>query len=89
MVLTMPNHEPEPRRNEELQVGDAVAYSRSFLRNIGAFTGDMPHAKGEITGIKALSREVVLADVTWDRAELPARVNVKNLCRVGSRSYHD
>lgn len=84
---------PRPAANEgrtaELQVGDAVAYSRAFLRSIGAYTGDMPHAKGEITGLKVLSPDVVLADVSWDRAELPARVNVKNLCRVGSKAYHD
>ena len=87
----MPNQEPEGRPRErkpdELQVGDAVAYSRAFLQSIGAYTGDLPRAKGKVTGLVPVGRELVLAEVTWDRAELPARVNVKNLCRVGSRAY--
>lgn len=91
MVPTMPSPEQKPRRDasEPLQVGDAVAYSRAFLRSIGAFSGDLPHAKGKITGLVPVGREVVLAEIDWDRAELPARVNVKNLCRVGSRAYLD
>jgi hypothetical protein len=87
----MPNQEREGRSREqtpdELKVGDAVAYSRAFLQSIGAYTGDMPRAKGKLTGLVAVGRELVLADITWDLAELPPRVNVKNLCRVGSRAY--
>jgi hypothetical protein len=71
------------------KVGDAVAYSHAFLRSIGTVTGDMPQARGEITGLVPVGRELVLAEVSWDRAELPARVNVKNLCRVGGRGFHD
>ena len=87
----MPNQEQEGRPREqkpdELNVGDAVAYSRAFLQSIGAYTGDMPRAKGKVTGLVPVGRELVLAEVTWDRAELPPRVNVRNLCRVGSRAY--
>ena len=91
----MPSPEQPVKRDasrsleDGLRVGDAVAYSRTFLRSIGAFTGDLPHAKGTITGLVAIGREVVLAEVAWDRAELPGRVNVKNLCLVGSRAYLD
>jgi len=49
----------------------------------------MPHGKGRIIGLVPVGLDVVLAEVDWDRAELPARVNVKNLCRVGSRAYVD
>ena len=88
----MPDQEREGRPREqkpdELNVGDAVAYSRAFLQSIGAYTSDMPRAKGKVTGQVPVGRELVLAEVTWDRADLPARVNVKNLCRVGSRAYH-
>ena len=80
---------PSRRPSGDLAVGDRVAYSRAFLRSIGAFTGDMPHAKGEITKLVPVGREVTLAEVSWDRAELPPRVNIKNLCRVGSRRYPD
>ena len=41
----------------------------------------MPHARGEITGLNRVG-SIVLAEVAWDWAELPARGNVKNLlCR--------
>jgi hypothetical protein len=89
----MPNQEREGRpgvqKPDDLKVGDSVAYSRAFLQSIGAYTGDLPGAKGKVTGLVPVGRELLLAEVTWDRAELPARVNVKNLCRVGSRAYHD
>ncbi len=93
---TMPTPErgPKPKLPEYetpwdgLKVGDHVAYSVTFLRSIGTYTGDMPHAKGEVTGLVPLG-ETTLAEVAWDRAELPARVNVNNLCRVGSRAFHD
>jgi hypothetical protein len=90
-----PQHPSKPKSESnrshlgDLEVGDRVAYSRAFLRSIGAFAGDMPHARGEITGLVPVGREVILAEVSWDRAELPARVNVKNLCRIGIRAYHD
>jgi len=89
----MPDQEREGRPREhkpdELKVGDSVAYSRAFLQSIGAYTGDLPRAKGKLTGLVPVGRGLVLAEVTRDRAELPPRVNVKNLCRVGSRAYHD
>ena len=87
----MPDQEwegrPREQKADELKVGDAVAYSRAFLQSIGAYTGDLPRAKGKVTGLVPVGRELMLAEVAWDRAELPARVNVKNLCRVGSRAY--
>jgi hypothetical protein len=72
-----------------LKVGDPVAYSRNFLWSIGELAGDMPHARGEIVGLVPVGREVLLAEVSWDRAELPARVNVKNLCRVGGQGFSE
>ena len=84
-----PHQERTGPRTDSLQVGDRVAYTKAFLQSIGAYTGDMPHAKGVITDLKRLSEETTLAEITWDRPELPSRVNVKNLCRVGSRAYHD
>jgi hypothetical protein len=97
MFQCMPNPEStnrrqegeEPLRSGNLAVGDRVAYTKAFLRSIGAFTGDMPHAKGDITNLVPVGREMMLAEVAWDRAELPARVNIKNLCRIGSRAYRD
>ena len=69
-------------RSSAVKVGDKVAYSRRFLRSISCFTGDMPQARGKVTGLKTLSEDVVLAEVEWDLPDLPGRVNVKNLSRV-------
>jgi hypothetical protein len=91
---------PEPQRQgkghqeakgelDQLTVGDIVAYSKAFLQSIGAYTGDMPQAKGKLTGLVPVGRELILAEVSWDRAELPSRVNIKSLCRVGSRAYSE
>ena len=98
MVPTMPSpeqrpkpraeHEPSEALSNDLAVGDCVAYSKSFLQSIGAFTGDLPHARGEITKMVPLG-ETMLAEISWDRAGIPVRVNVKNLCRIGSRAFHD
>lgn len=73
------NPNPErPSNPNPLAIGDRVAYSRSFLRSIGAFTGEMPHARGEIKKLTPLG-ETTLAEVEWKDAELPPpRVNVAN-----------
>ena len=69
-------------RTAAVQVGDAVAYSRQFLQSTGQLTGDAPLAKGKVTSLTTLG-STVLAEITRaNDAELPARVNVKNLSRV-------
>jgi hypothetical protein len=83
----MPSPERPPKSNP-LEVGDNVAYSRGFLRSVGAFTGDMPHARGEIKKLTPLG-ETTLAEVDWNDAELPPRVNAANLCRVGDARFHE
>lgn len=77
-------------RIQPIKVGDEVAYSRQFLKSIGAYTGDMPQAKGKVTALKSISKEVTLAEIAWEGdADLPQRVNVKNLCKVGGIGYGD
>ena len=72
------------QRTRSIQVGDTVAYSRQFLRSIACHTGDMPRAKGKVTALVPVGKEVMLAEIDWDRPDLPRRVNVKNLCRSSS-----
>jgi len=63
------------------KVGDRVAYSRTFLKNIVEHTGWMPFARGTITRIEEACDDFVLADIDWGGTG-PAdgsRVNVKNL----------
>ena len=62
-------------------VGDTVAYSKRWLQSTGQYTGDVPQARGRVTGIKVFG-DLVLADIEWDKPDLPERVNVKNLSRV-------
>jgi hypothetical protein len=69
------------KHTPEVQVGDTVAYSRQFLKNTGQYTGDAPFARGKVTGLTPLG-QLLLAQVLWDREDLPNKVNVKNLSRV-------
>jgi hypothetical protein len=74
-------------RARALQVDDTVAYTPAWLRSTGTYSGDLPQAKGKVLGLQAISPDVTLAEIEWDRPNLPAKVNVRNLCRVNSRGY--
>jgi hypothetical protein len=71
-------------RSLPVKAGDRVCYSAAFLRSIGCYAGDMPQARGLVTGLKAVG-EVTLAEIEWDPEGMPERVNVKNLSRVTER----
>jgi len=74
-------------RAQPIKVGDTVAYSRQFLQSIACYTGDMPQAKGTITALIPVGKDVTLAEINWGLPDLPARVNVKNLVLVKSIAY--
>ena len=76
-------------RTSPVKVGDTVMYSKAWLRSTGQFTGDICFAKGKVTGLKTLGKELVLAEIEWDKPDLPERVNVKNLSRVTERGVMD
>lgn len=71
-------------RSQPIRVGDRVAYSAAFLRNIGEVTGDMPQARGVVTELVAIGADTLLAIISWDGQpeDIPERVNVRNLSRV-------
>ncbi len=72
-----------------VKTGDRVAYSVTFLRSIGMAHSDMGRAKGTVTGTKELSKQCVLAEIAWEGGqELPGRVNVANLAKVGPNSRY-
>ncbi len=75
-------------RISPVKVGDKVMYSRQWLRSTGQFTGDICFAKGTVKALQALG-EVMLAVIDWDGADLPEKVNVKNLSRVTERGVMD
>ncbi len=69
-------------RTQPIKVGDSVAYSKRFLQSTGQYTGDVPHARGKVTALKPLGKDTTLAEIEWNKPDLPARVNVKNLITV-------
>ena len=66
-------------RSQPIQVGDIVGYSKAFLQSTGQYTGDVPFARGKVTALHLLGTETILAEIEWDKPDLPSRVNVKNL----------
>jgi hypothetical protein len=68
----------------KFQVGDKVAYSVQFLKSCGMSHGEAAHARGTITGIQALGSHLILASIDWKGADMPERVNVFNLAKVGA-----
>lgn len=76
-------------RSQTIEVGDKVAYSRTFPRSTGQYTRDVPAAKGIVTALVPLGTETPLAEIEWDKPDLPARVDVNNLCRVNSLEFSD
>ena len=68
----------------KLNASDKVAYSVQFLKSIGESpTGDLCHCRGEIISIKEYSKKLAVASVKWDNPEIPQKVNVYNLAKVG------
>jgi len=66
-------------RSQPIQVGDIVGYSKAFLQSTGQYTGDAPFARGKVTSLHPLGTETILAEIEWDKPDLPSRVNVRNL----------
>jgi hypothetical protein len=70
-----------------IKVGDRVAYTRKFCRNIGAYTGTIPFARGTVENIQgtiARNDDMLIATVSWEGAaanECPIFSNAYNLIR--------
>ncbi len=70
----------------KFQIGDNVAYSVQFLDSIGESpTGDLCHARGKIKEIVSYG-SLNLAVIDWGNPEIPEKVNVFNLAKVGANS---
>ncbi|MBX3436107.1 MAG: hypothetical protein KF861_01360 [Planctomycetaceae bacterium] len=70
------------QRTQPIQVGDTVGYSKRFLQSTDQYTGDAPFARGRVTALLPLGADTILAEIDWDKPELPPRVNVKNLSTI-------
>ena len=73
-------------RTRPIEVGDNVAYSASFLRSIAAYAGDIPHARGVVKELQTIG-ETTLAVIDWNNEEIPPKVNIANLARVGGPGF--
>lgn len=71
-----------------IKVGDKVCYKASFLRSIGQFTGDLPHARGTVTEVKPFG-ENALAVVDWRDPGIPSKILLSNLSRITDRGIAD
>ncbi len=67
--------------SQPIAVGDNVAYTESFLDRNSPFNSNMPSALGKVKALHLLDR-ITLADIEWNHAGLPKRVNVKYLAIV-------
>lgn len=63
---------------QKINVGDRVAYSVTFLRSIGEYTGPMPFGRARVVALEPLG-SVTVARLKWENGDLPERVNVANL----------
>lgn len=66
-----------------VEIGDKVAYSAQFLRSTGMAHTPAAHARGVVTEIKPLG-SITLATIAWDNPDIPERVAVPNLAKVGA-----
>ena len=65
-----------------LETGDRVRYSPDFLRSCSIYTGEIPFARGRVTGFMHLSNDCILARIKWDTPDVPDKVNVANLEKI-------
>jgi len=71
----------------KIKTGDKVAYKAAFLRSIGATCGELGHARGTVTGITEYGANFSLADIDWGSPDIPAKVNVGNLCKINGSGF--
>jgi hypothetical protein len=65
-----------------VEVGDRVAYSVQWLRSVGMRQSPLAHARGVVVELEPLGSST-LARIDWNDTDVPARVNVANLAKVG------
>ena len=66
-------------RTSSVKVGDIVGYSKAFLQSTGQYTGDVPFARGKVLALRTIGTETILAEIEWDKPDIPNLVNVRNL----------
>ena len=67
----------------KVEIGDKVGYSVQFLKSVGMSHSDMAHGRGVVEAVEKLGASSELAVIDWGEADLPEKVNVQNLAKVG------
>lgn len=65
-------------RGRKFNVGDRVAYARTFLQSTGMITGEVPFLRGTVDGTLEIGGRQV-AHVLWDGHDEPIHVLSSNL----------
>lgn len=75
-------------RIAKVKVGDRVAISARYLRSVGCYTGELPQARGTVTGLKSYG-EIAVATVDWGSYEVDPKILTKYLSRLTERGVMD
>ena len=67
------------KRIPTIKVGDTVAYSETFLHSIGQEFDNVKRARGRVTALITVHKELTMAEIDWDAPYLPKRVDIKHL----------
>lgn len=74
---------------QKILIGDAVAYTQSFLDRQNRYPTPVSSAQGEVKALHRLDTGIILADIEWNAPGLPKRVNVKNLTKTNAAVITD
>jgi hypothetical protein len=68
----------------EIQPGDRVQYSATFLRSIGTHAGELCFAAGTVAEVERHGGTTI-AVIDWTIARMPRCANIANLVRVADK----
>jgi hypothetical protein len=67
-----------------IKAGDKVKYARDFCRSIGAYTGDIPFARGTVQRIERWDSGLEVAVVRWDQVDTGAAIELEGTSKVNT-----
>ncbi len=70
--------------SDRIDIGDTVAYAQAFLSRHRQYPNGMSSALGIVKALHCLQNGTILADILWNKPDLPKRVDVKNLMQAQS-----
>lgn len=73
--------------SHEIEVGDTVAYSDTFLDRQHLCPSHLRSACGVVKVLHRLDNGVMLADVEWNNRSLPKRVKTKSLAKTKAAAF--